>query len=173
MSPRGTPGASEKNSMFLGTPFLMAPVPGNMLNYEQMTIRVSPLNLSMAEEESALPEKTAEILQVSLNDLRDFRIIKKSLDARRKNRIHFVYAVEFSLPPEQEQSLLRQPPPALQVEEVPPKTLPSPAILKSKPRHRPLIVGTGPAGLFAAWKLTQMRPSPPHPGKGQGSFGPN
>lgn len=120
-----------------------------------MTVRISPLNLSLPEEESALQEKAAEILQVSLNDLRDFRIIKKSLDARRKNRIHFVYAVELSLPPEREQSLLRQPPPALQVEEVPPKTVQSPPILKSKPHHRPLIVGTGPAGLFAAWKLTQ------------------
>jgi uncharacterized FAD-dependent dehydrogenase len=120
-----------------------------------MTVRISPLNLSLLEEESALQEKAAEILQVSLNDLRDFRIIKKSLDARRKNRIHFAYAVELSLPPEREESLLRQPPPSLQVEEVPPKPVQSPAILRTKPRHRPLIVGTGPAGLFAAWKLTQ------------------
>ncbi len=120
-----------------------------------MTVRVSPLNLALREEESALREKAAEILQVSLNELRDFRILRKSLDARRKNRIHFVYAVELSLLPDRERSLLRRPPPSLQIEEVPPKTVQAPAILKSKPLHRPLIVGTGPAGLFAAWRLTQ------------------
>ncbi len=27
-------------------------------------------------------------------------------------------------------------------------------VIKSKPKNRPLIVGTGPAGLFTAWKLT-------------------
>ena len=120
-----------------------------------MAIRVSPLYLSLAEEESALREKVAEIFQVSLDDLRDFRITKKSLDARRKNRIHFVYAVELSLPPDRERSLLQEPPPSLQIEEVPPRIVQAPPVPKSKPPRRPLIVGTGPAGLFAAWKLTQ------------------
>jgi uncharacterized FAD-dependent dehydrogenase len=120
-----------------------------------MTIRVSPIKLTLAEEEADLRQKTAQILQLPIEDPHEIRITKKSLDARRKNRIHFVYAVELSLPPEREQWLLRQPPPALQVEEVPLKSVPAPAVLKSKPRHRPLIVGTGPAGLFAAWKLTQ------------------
>jgi uncharacterized FAD-dependent dehydrogenase len=120
-----------------------------------MAIRMSPLNLSLPEDESLLRQKAAEVLQIAPEEIQGLRIIKKSLDARRKNRIHFVYAVEFSLSPEREQSLWRQPPPSLQVEEVPPKSVQAPVILKSKPRHRPLIVGTGPAGLFAAWKLTQ------------------
>ena len=120
-----------------------------------MTIRVSPINLTLAEEEAGLCQKTAQILRLSMEELHEIRITKKSIDARRKNRIHFVYAVELSLSLEEEQRLLGQPPPALRVEEVPPKSVPAPTVIKSKPRNRPLIVGTGPAGLFAAWKLTR------------------
>ena len=120
-----------------------------------MTIRVSPINLTLAEEEASLYQKTAQMLRLSMEELHEIRITKKSIDARRKNRIHFVYAVELSLSPEGEQRLLGQPPPALRVEEVPPKSVPAPTVIKSKPRNRPLIVGTGPAGLFAAWKLTR------------------
>ena len=119
-----------------------------------MAIRVSPINLTLAEGEADLLEKAAQVLHLPIEDIHEIRIAKKSLDARRKNRIRFIYAVELSLPPEREQSLLRQPPPSLRVEEVSLKSPLAPVVLKSKPRHRPLIVGTGPAGLFAAWKLT-------------------
>jgi uncharacterized FAD-dependent dehydrogenase len=120
-----------------------------------MTIRVSPINLTLAEEEADLRQKAAQILQLPIEDPHEIRITKKSLDARRKNRIHFVYAVELSLSPERERKMCQQPPPGFQVEEVPPKPLGLPAVIKRRPDHRPLIVGTGPAGLFAAWKLTQ------------------
>jgi len=119
-----------------------------------MSIRISPITLTLSEEEADLRGKAAQILQLPIEDIHEIRITKKSLDARRKNRIHFVYAVELSLPPEREQSILRQPPPGLQVEGAPQKFVRAPAVLKSKSRHRPLIVGTGPAGLFAAWNLT-------------------
>ena len=120
-----------------------------------MTIRISPIPLLLNEEEASLPQKAAAVLRVSSEEIKEFRILRKSLDARRKNRIHFVCTVELSLSPQNEKRLLQEPPPDLKVEEAPPKPIQPLFLLKRKPQHRPVVVGTGPAGLFAAWKLTQ------------------
>ncbi len=66
-------------------------------------------------------------LGVSRED--DWRILRKSLDARRKSRIQWVYSIG--------------------VEEEAPVASPSPPACR-QPDPAPLIVGAGPAGLFAA-----------------------
>jgi hypothetical protein len=120
-----------------------------------MTIRVSPIPLLLNEEEASLPQKAAAALQVPSEEIKEFRILRKSLDARRKNRIHFVCTVELSLLPQNEKRVLQQSLPNLKVEEAPPKPIQTIFLPKRKPQHRPVVVGTGPAGLFAAWKLAQ------------------
>ena len=120
-----------------------------------MTIRISNIHLSLEEEESSLLSKVAHALDVLPEQVHGFKIVKKSLDARRKNRIRFVYTVDLSLPDEQEKKALREPPAAFRIEEVPPPSIPAPLVLGKKPSSRPVIVGTGPAGLFAALKLAE------------------
>ena len=120
-----------------------------------MTIRISPIPLLLNEEEASLPQKAAAALRVSSEEIKEFRILRKSLDARQKSRIHFVCTVELSLSRQDEKRLLQQPPPDLKVEEAPPKAIQPLFIPKRKSPLRPVVVGTGPAGLFAAWKLTQ------------------
>ena len=69
---------------------------------------------------------------------RYFAIKKKSLDARNKSDIKFVYAIEFS---DKEQA-----------EEKPPL----PRLPKNKRPQKPvLVVGSGPAGLFCALRLIE------------------
>ncbi len=120
-----------------------------------MAIWVSHITLSLDEEESVLRLKASHALQILPEQIREFKIIKKSLDARRKNRIHFVYAIELSLPPEEEKKALQTPPSGLKIQSVPPQPIHAPALIKKKLEHRPLIVGTGPAGLFAALALAE------------------
>jgi len=122
---------------------------------EMMTIRLSNIHLSLAEKEATLPEKAARVLKVLPEHIQGCKIVKKSLDARRKNRIHFVYAIELSLPPEEEKKVIQEAPAGLQIEEVLGQPIPAPVIIKRKPACRPVILGTGPAGLFAALKLCQ------------------
>ena len=65
-----------------------------------------------------------------------FEIIKKSLDARDKNKLHYVYTIAFGkvAQPKEENALER--------------------LSKEKlPQDPVLVVGTGPAGLFAALRL--------------------
>ena len=61
-----------------------------------------------------------------------FAILKKSLDARDKNNLRFVYSIEFSKSEK-------------------PKAEPLPRLPVSRLPQKPVvIVGSGPAGLFAA-----------------------
>ena len=120
-----------------------------------MAIQISNITLSLDEEESALRPKAAQDLQILPAQIREFKIVKKSLDARRKNRIRFVYTVELSLPPEEEKKVLQHAPSGLKIQSVLPPLVQVTPIIKEKPEHRPLIVGTGPAGLFAALKLLE------------------
>ncbi len=120
-----------------------------------MAILLKNVILSLEEKESTLRQKVADLLKISPEQIQKLKIVKKSLDARRKNRIHFLYTLELSLPAEQETRVLDQPSLNLQVQKVFETALPAPGRIKRKPKLRPIIVGTGPAGLFAALKLTE------------------
>ncbi|MBI5967823.1 MAG: NAD(P)-binding protein [Deltaproteobacteria bacterium] len=120
-----------------------------------MAILLKNIPLFLDEEESTIQKKIGEILGVSAEHIREIRVVRKSLDARRKNRVHFVYSLEISLPPEEEEKVLQEAKPNVRAQKVLVKPPEVPAFIQEKPKHRPLIVGTGPAGLFAALKLTE------------------
>ena len=120
-----------------------------------MGILVKNIALPLEEEESALHRKAAENLKLSPEQIRECKIIKKSLDARRKNRINFIYALELTLSAAEEKKVLDQPPPGLQIQKVIATPARISARIQKKPAKRPVIVGTGPAGLFAALKLAE------------------
>ena len=62
-----------------------------------MTIRISHIFLTLAEEEgSLLKQKAADALGIRPEAIQKCKIYRKSLDARRKNRIHFVYTLDLS-----------------------------------------------------------------------------
>ncbi len=120
-----------------------------------MAIRLKNIILSLSEDESTLQQKAADLLKISPEQIQKLKIIKKSLDARRKNRIHFIYTLELSLPVEQEKRVIDQPSLNLPIEKIWETAPPAPERTKRKPKPRPIIVGTGPAGLFAALKLAE------------------
>ncbi len=120
-----------------------------------MALRILHIPLSLLEEEATLRSKAAQVLQILPEQIREFKIVKKSLDARRKNRIHLVYVIELSLSPEEEKKVLQNPSSEFKVQSVLPNEVQAPVLMKKKLEYRPLIVGTGPAGLFAALKLTE------------------
>ncbi len=81
----------------------------------------------------------------------ELKIIKRSVDARHKDDIHFVYAVAFSC--DNENSIIRKNTGNKNIslyKEVP-YSLPKKATLSK----RPVIIGFGPAGMFAALYLAQ------------------
>ena len=65
-----------------------------------------------------------------------FAIKKKSLDARDKSNVRYVYTIEFSKEPKREEKRVFEKLPATRI-----------------PKEKVLVVGSGPAGLFAAIRL--------------------
>ena len=59
-----------------------------------MPLRVSNLRLGLDEPEAALGEHLAKALGVRADVLHHWRILRKSLDARDKHDLHFVYTAE-------------------------------------------------------------------------------
>ncbi len=117
-------------------------------------LRITELSLPLDHAPDALPAAICQRLQIAPEALLEFTVFKRSYDARKKNTlITFVYIVDVAVTQEPE-VLARAgndphvgPAPDTSYHPLPaaPATLPS----------RPLIVGFGPCGLFAALILAQ------------------
>ena len=96
-----------------------------------MSLRtISDIKLPIGTSESELVRIAEKKLGKKLSY---FAIVKKSLDARNKNDVRWVYTVCCSTQPYQEEQVVLQRLPERRVPEKP-----------------VLVVGSGPAGLFAA-----------------------
>lgn len=131
-------------------------------------LKINGVTLNLDEREELLPARVAELLGVSPKSIEELRIIRRSIDARRSRPPRFVFLLIVRLAegvawkPEEEWNV-----PGVTVEEVP--DIPDESLkgtdFKSVPRlqeptgrapafeQRPVVVGCGPAGLFAALTL--------------------
>ena len=53
-------------------------------------IRIADLKLPLGREEILLKKRAAKQLHIPVEQITSWRIFKKSLDARKKDRIHYV-----------------------------------------------------------------------------------
>jgi len=111
--------------------------------------RINNLGLWLDEPDTLLSKRAAEKLGVTVSDLASVRVVRQVLDARKKNSPRYIYTVEVELAAGQKPKLL--PPDVATVEETP-EVLTQVA---RQPDQRPIIVGTGPAGLFCALALIE------------------
>lgn len=100
------------------------------------------IEITLSPEENATPELLLEIvskkLKTSPDEIRECIVLRRSLDARKQPRFHLRCKVLFKNDPsETDQS----------------ETLFKPVDLKNRPPV--IVVGTGPAGLFAALRLAE------------------
>jgi uncharacterized protein len=122
-----------------------------------MSLRVSNIRLSVDHPETALPEMLAGILQVPRDHLGSWRILRKSLDARDKEHLRFVYTLEAQAPDEERivqfarRSATREA--RIDLYREPPFLMPDPG--RRNLSHRPIVVGSGPGGLVAAYFLAE------------------
>jgi uncharacterized FAD-dependent dehydrogenase len=124
-----------------------------------MALRVSNLRLGVDEPESLLPQRLAAALRLSSQTPLRWRILRKSLDARDKSALQFVYTAEVILPEDESAALRhasRTTHPAARVDlyQEEPFIVPPPG---SEPLpKRPVVVGSGPGGLVAAYLLAEQ-----------------
>lgn len=114
-------------------------------------IRISQIKLPVEHDGLALLQAAARELKMSSDKIENLTIQKKSIDARKKP-ISYVYTVDVKL--KGEEKLLKK----LHnrnVARVEKKRYQFPEPGSEKLEHRPVIVGTGPAGLFCGLMLAR------------------
>jgi uncharacterized protein len=117
-------------------------------------LRISELKLPLDHAPGALPEALARRLGVALDDLVNWSVWKRAHDARRKSAILSVYIVDVEI--RDEADVLQRLAGDIHVRPTP-DTSYQPAVPRSSPgRHRPVVVGAGPCGLFAALILAEL-----------------
>lgn len=111
-----------------------------------MPVRINNIKLSLDEDTKILKKKAAKLAGIGESDIKNFHILKEAVDARKKDRIVLLYHVEFDCPNE-EKVVKRASSSNILYE---PQREKQKIKYGSRPLdYRPVIVGSGPAGLFA------------------------
>jgi uncharacterized FAD-dependent dehydrogenase len=124
-----------------------------------MPLRVSNIRLGVDEPESVLPQRLAALLGISAHTPLRWRILRKSLDARDKSTLQFVYTAEVILPEDETavaQLALRTAHPVAHIDLYQEEAFNVPLPGSRPLPQRPIVVGSGPGGLVAAYLLAEQ-----------------
>ena len=118
-------------------------------------IQIRNIRLGPGEDESLLKKLAAEKAGTAVSNISDIRILKKSLDARKKSDIHYVYSVAAELKGGEGKILKKA---RIEVSDYQKKEY----VIGKYPEKapRPVIAGFGPAGMFAALVLARAGARP-------------
>lgn len=115
-------------------------------------IRINQLKLSITHTEEELQKKAAKVLHISSSQIEKLQIVKQSIDARKKPDLYYVYTIDVAVAKET-QILKKQK--NNQVLKAPEKQYTF-RISGTQPlQYAPVIIGSGPSGLFCAYMLAK------------------
>ena len=112
-------------------------------------LRINQLKLPVSHTPDQLREKLLQTLRIREKELKQYTVRKRSLDARKKPELYYVYTIDF-MATDEERLLKRLRGKVQRVKEIP---YAAPAHGSEKMTNRPVVVGCGPAGLFCAFLL--------------------
>ena len=119
-------------------------------------LRIHNIKIKVEEDSTKkLQAKVSKILNLNEDSIEELTIHKKSLDARNKSEMFYIYEVDIKVP--FEEKLLKK--------YASPNIYKTPIEEYSFPKEKvtiesPIIVGSGPAGLFAAYILAEHGHNP-------------
>ena len=120
-------------------------------------IRINQLKLPIHHQELQLQQKISKTLKIKPEQIIGYQIVKKSIDARKKPELVYVYSVDVEV--DHEEAVLKR------VKNNNVMTIKAvdyrlPLVDKSRLAHPPVVVGAGPAGLFCAYALVEQGYAP-------------
>lgn len=113
-------------------------------------IRIQQLKLPLAHDHFTIENKIRKVLQLSADREFTYEIVRRSVDARKKPELFFVYTVDITLAGEGKLVKKLHKPNITLVQHTR-YHFPKPG--DEKLSEAPVIIGAGPAGLFCAYEL--------------------
>ena len=114
-------------------------------------IRVNNLSLPVGYDPQQLEHKLAKLLRIAPGDIRKVELVKQSIDARKKSDVHLVLSLNVAV--EDETGILKKNT-NKHLSLLPAWSYAFPAVTR-RTAQPPVVVGMGPAGLFAALYLAR------------------
>lgn len=112
-------------------------------------LRINNISMPLEADEQKLRQKVAARLGIKETELKNFKVSKKSVDARNKNNVHFVYSADCQN--------------SVQIQDKDIEQLAEPEKLVFRIKSsgiRPVVAGSGPAGMFAGLALAEAGLNP-------------
>lgn len=117
-------------------------------------LRLTEIKLPLDHTEAALVNSVLKRLGIAATELVRYSIFRRGVDARKRSAIAFIYTLDVEVT--QEAALLERLGASSHVTRSPDMSYRFVAKARRQPAARPVVIGTGPCGLFAGLVLAQM-----------------
>ncbi len=117
-------------------------------------LRLSEVKLPLDHPEEAIATAIQKKLKLKPEESLDYKVFKRSYDARKRDNIQLVYIVDVETP--KEKQLLKRFQKNPHIRPTPDTTYHFVAQAPEGLTERPLVIGNGPCGMFAGLLLAQM-----------------
>ena len=115
-------------------------------------IRIRQVDVKIGGNEEEIIKKCAKKLRTNKENIKNYKIVKKSIDAREKENICFIYEIDVNV--QNEAEILKKNR-SKDVLKAPTENYKFNVTGNKKIANRPVIIGSGPAGLFCAYMLAK------------------
>ncbi len=115
-------------------------------------IQITQVKLPIDHSQEELRKKAAKLLRISSDAIKSLKIVRQSLDARRKGEILWIYTLDVEV--DRETQIVRKAKNS-QIYLVQESVYEFPHHGEKVLKEPPVIVGSGPAGLFCGFMLAE------------------
>ncbi|GAB4509244.1 MAG: NAD(P)/FAD-dependent oxidoreductase [Sulfuricaulis sp.] len=117
-------------------------------------LRLTEVRLGLNHHETELKAAILRVLEIPEPELLDYRIRRRGYDARKSGEVLFVYTLDVEVG--DEATLLMRLHHSHHITRAPDETYRYPTRAPTDLKTRPVVIGTGPCGIFAGLSLARM-----------------